>query len=724
MKIIHPKNDLVIILKNNSQQTVYANNRTHLTYSPIAFAIMVLISPNALAKQANIIIDSDIERLEVHGQQTTNKDVVNSAEKLLSKQGVDFSQAGGVSALPILNGLMGDRIKVLIDGGDITSSCANHMNPPLSYTAANQITLTEVIAGVSPVSAGGDNIAGVINVTSLNPEFNQTEQLSWQNGNVSTGYRSASDTLLASINTQMASKNISLSYQGAYEDANSYTDGNGHKVLDTLYQAQNHALIAAWQDETQQVALKLTHQHIPFQGFANQYMDMTNNDSYGALLRYQQTLENDGLFSAQANWHGVEHEMGFFTAEKTGMMPMETSGNDFSYQLHWQLPLSNNRTLLLGQEYYLYQLNDSWPAIEGSTMMGPNDYININDGQRKRAAVYGEWQQSFNNQWWMSAGVRYEYVSTRAGDVQAYNTMSMMGMTNVNALAANEFNQLNRQRDNQIIDATWLVKYQLNHNETIELGLARKSRAPNLYERYSWGQSTMATTMIGWYGDGNGYVGNPDLVEETAHTISVGYTLTTEDYSASATTWYSDITDYIDADVISSFTPSNNHTRNILEFNNVDAALFGARMDISYQLTEKDDGNWTITSNISATHGERNDTHTPLYQIKPLQTELAIAHQLGHWKNSLSWQWVATKERVDNNRLENVTGSYSLINFTSTIEWQNVTMTAAINNLLDHYYQLPLGGVSIANYKQDNTQGFEQMAGTGRSIDLSVSYKF
>nr|WP_165872418.1 TonB-dependent receptor [Shewanella frigidimarina] len=706
-------------------QTIKLNTNSPWVYSSIALAIMFAITQPVMAEQYDKRNSEGIERVEVHGQ-AANNDLLGSAQNLLNKQGVDFSEAGGVSALPILNGMMGDRIKVLIDGSDITSSCANQMNPPLSYVSANQISSTQVVAGVSPVSAGGDNIAGVINVTSLTPVFTDSDTVTWQSGNISSGYRSTNDAILAGVNATVASKTLSFNYQGSFEDANSYTDAHGDKVLDTLYQSQNHALTAAWQDDIQQVAVKLTHQHIPFQGFANQYMDMTNNDSYGALVRYQRTLENEGEFTAQANWHNVEHQMGFFTDEKTGMMPMKTKGKDYSYQLHWQLPMSSDSTLLIGQEYYVYQLDDTWPAIEGSAMMGPNDYVNINGGERQRAALYGEWQQALNTGWWLSAGVRYEYVSTSTGEVQPYNTMSMMGMTNVNAIAADEFNSLYRKRNDNNIDATLLARYQLSDTEVIELGLAQKNRAPNLYERYSWGQSTMATTMIGWYGDANGYIGNPDLSAETAHTLSMAYKLVQDDLAFSATAWYSSINDFIDANVVSSFnrTSIDSNSRHILQFTNVDANLFGARIDAEYQLADNDTGKWLFNANINATRGERDDNDQPLYQIKPLQTELALQQQLGDWQNRFSWQWVASKDRVDEQRLENTTDSYSLLNLSSSIQWHDATMTIAVKNLLDEYYQLPLGGVSIAEYKADSSNGFQQIAGSGRSLELNVSYVF
>lgn len=83
----------------------------------------------------------------------------DSVQSKLEESGVHFSSAGGVSALPILNGMMGDRIQLLTDGAPTTAACGNQMNPPLSYVASNEVDALTVLPGVSPVSRGGDNIA-------------------------------------------------------------------------------------------------------------------------------------------------------------------------------------------------------------------------------------------------------------------------------------------------------------------------------------------------------------------------------------------------------------------------------------------------------------------------------------------------------------------------------------------------------------------------------------
>ena len=103
---------------------------------------------------------------------------------------------------------------------------------------------------------------------------------------------------------------------------------------------------------------------------------------------------------------------------------------------------------------------------------------------------------------------------------------------------------------------------------------------------------------------------------------------------------------------------------------------------------------------------------------------LGISQQIGNVENSLLWQWVDTKTRVDNNRFENQTDSYHLVNLSSKTVWDAFTLSVEVTNLFDQYYQLPLGGVSIAEYKKNNATGFEQLAGQGRSLNLVLSYAF
>ena len=101
---------------------------------------------------------------------------IDTGDLLNNFLGTNSIKNGGFSSLPLLQGLSNDRIKVKIDGMDIISSCANHMNPPLSYTSPANIHDIDVLAGLSSVSQGGDNIGGVINVKSNSISFSKSEK--------------------------------------------------------------------------------------------------------------------------------------------------------------------------------------------------------------------------------------------------------------------------------------------------------------------------------------------------------------------------------------------------------------------------------------------------------------------------------------------------------------------------------------------------------------------
>lgn len=713
-------------------------HKTHKTFiqTSLALFISTLFSPLIYAD------DTSLEVIEVYGHAQNKHLELGNADSLLNDLGVEFSAAGGISNLPILNGMMGDRVKVLVDGADITAACGNQMNPPLSYISANQVASYQVVAGVSPVSRGGDNIAGVIRVNSIAPKYSERNEVAWHSGYVSAQYRSINNAQSVGVGARLASNTFSLNYQGSFEDAHSYDDGHGNLVLDTLYRVQNHALTAALRDEKQQLVVKLTHQKIPFQGFANQYMDMTDNTSYGVVSQYTRIID-DGEFKAHVNFNDVKHEMGFFTDEKNGMMPMNTDAQDMSYQLNWRLDLDADTTLLLGQEYYGYRIDDWWPAIAGSMMMGPNDYVNINDGKRDRYTGFVELQKQLTKKWWLSAGTRIEYVQTDADEVQPYTKMNMsddmdmadmgnmpgMGMANPNPDAAKQFNAMDRKRSDTLVDASLLLRYQVSDEDELQFGLARKNRAPNLYERYSWGLSNMATSMIGWFGDGNGYIGNPNLEAETAHTFSTTFTKSAQDgtWQIMANAWYTKVSDYIDGSVVGSTNRADSALtkRNTLKFTNLDATLYGAKVEGVIRIADnKNSGTWDLTATLSSTRGERDDSDEPLYQIMPVNSKIALEQQLGKWQNALSWQWVDGKTRVDPRRFENQTDSYSLLNFATKATWDKLTVKFAVTNLLDKYYQQPLGGVSIAQFNKDKNQGFSQLAGQGRSLNAGISYAF
>lgn len=670
-----------------------------------------------------------IEHIEVTGQYLNLPNGTGDASDQLREKGVNFSSAGGISPLPILRGLNDDRVKLLIDGAETTSSCANHMNPALSYIDASRVQSVNVLAGITPVSMGGDSIAGTIMIESEQARYADSPDTLLKSGAVAYTYRSNNHNHGTALNATIASEKVSLSYSGSFDKAESYRDGNGDKVLDTLYRSESHNLTLGMRDEQQSMTLKLNHHEVPYQGFPNQYMDMVGNISNGINFHYLRNF-NWGQLDTRLTWQDVDHEMGFFTGEKTGSMPMMTEGRDIAYKIAAEIPLSDDHTLRIGNEFHRFTLDDWWPALEGSMMMGPDDYVNINDGERSRYAVYIESEHALNNSWKFLAGLRYEHVIMDADEVQPYNSMSMsMGSMNVDAPAALAFNASDRHRRDDNFDVTAVLSYTATQNTNIDFGYARKTRSPNLYERYTWGRGTMAMTMIGWFGDANGYVGDIKLEPEIAHILSATLTWHNDNRTSmlTATPYYTYVDNYIDAKKIGTFNPrmAMQVTRPRLQFTNLDAELYGIDINASTQLFTQSKHKVNLTGNLSYTHGERKRDGGDLYHIMPINIKLALEHQVLSWTNRLEFEWVDNKDKVDAIRLENKTGSYTLVNLSTNYDWQAFSITVGISNLFDRNYDLPLGGVNFAGWSAGGKTGqFESLPGQGRSINTGIKYAF
>ncbi|PHV31120.1 TonB-dependent receptor [Janthinobacterium sp. BJB312] len=648
----------------------------------------------------------------------------DTALMLSSTPGYSVAAGGGVSGLPVVNGFADDRIKIRIDGMELTSACANHMNAPLSYIDPQQVQRIKLIAGVTPVSAGGDSIAGTIEVQSNAPVFAQPGAGLLTQGSFAVSGRSVNNSVATSVNASAASDMLSIGYSGAYTRGHSYEDGHGNKVLASMYESINQSIVLAAKRDGQQLTLRAGVQHIPYQGFPNQYMDMTDNHGQFANLAYKGEF-GWGVLDARAYWQQTDHEMGFFSPERKGSMPMITHGRNTGYALMASLPMSAGE-LRLGQEWHGFLLDDYWPAVPGSMMMGPRTYLNINDGKRDRTVLFGEMETRHDARWTSVLGLRGESVRMDAGDVQSYGT-NMMNMPDL--MAAKAFNARSRSQRDTNIDASAQATFTPDLASSYEFALARKVRSPNLYERYSWGRGSMAMTMTNWFGDGNGYVGDIDLKPETAYTAA----FTADWHGGGEEGWflrvnpyYSKVDNYIDVDVLASFHPymKMGANGNLLRFANHDAKLYGA--NLAWQLPLASSARWgrfMATGNAAYTRGKRSDGGD-LYRMMPFNALLAVEHKLGAWSSRIETKIVARKDKVDARRFEPETGGYALVNLRSSVALNKMaSLSAGVSNLFNRVYADPLGGVYLSGLKA-NGGALQALPAEGRSIDLGLQLKF
>lgn len=684
-----------------------------------------------------------LQKISVEGD-TVNTDL--SADTLAKKQsstmsgdvatalkdipGVSVYEMGSRASLPVIHGMADDRVKIDIDGMTITSACPNHMNPALSYIDTTKIESINVVAGITPVSEGGDSIGGTIAVKTKDPKFADKAGEALISGEVSGFYRSNNQARGASISATAANEKLSINYSGYVEQADNYKNGNGAIVRDTLYKQANHSATLAYKTFDGYIALKLAQSNTDYVGFPNEYMDMLANQSTSGNVIYKGKIGS--LFiDANAYRQNTDHYMNKLIGERTGNMPMYTDAKESGLNVKATLPYSQTQTLKFGADYNRYRLNDWWPedSVNHMAGMSPGTFLNINNGKRDRIGLFSEVVSQWSDRLSSIFGVRYDRVTMNTDDVHGYNGYSgFIGANNNDPVDAAYFNALEHKKVDNNFDITAMGKYVYSKNSDIELGFSRKTRSPNMYERYSWAGSSgiytnpirMDMRMVNWFGDGNGYVGNLNLDPEVANSISATLSLhdsAEKEWGLKLTPYYTKVKDYIDIDLV-----NTSGGINYFQFINTDAHLFGADLSGYTTLSDTvDNGKVTLKGSMSYTRGFR-DNGGSLYHMMPFHAKISLDRVSGAWNNGIDIESVAQKSSVDTLRKEPLTPGYALVDVRTGYAWsKQLNMDFSVTNFFNKAYAMPLGGIDTVNYTANT---YTPLQGMGRSFNAALSYKF
>ncbi|ARN80957.1 TonB-dependent receptor [Methylocystis bryophila] len=708
--------------------------------APVAPPQAPVAPPKVITTLGNAIVTH--EEVEAVAPRTSD-----TAQLLRDVPGAAVYNNGGVSGLPVLDGLGDDRLHVTIGGVPVLSACANHMNPPLSYIAPFQVGDIRVFNNIVPVSVGGDSVGGAILVDPAPPAFASPAQPLLTKGEIGSYFRSNGSAYGGNLSTTAATQNFSLSYKGSYARSQNYTAGgnfqlwhpaylwtnntlpftitgaftpwlNANEVGSTSYQAQNHDIVAAFQHENHSLKVDFSLQHIPYQNYPNQRMDMTENRSIIGNALYQGVYDW-GSLEAQAYYQAIRHIMDFnadkqyyygsLTTILAPGMPMDTAAQNAGGKLRADIVLTDVHKLKVGGEVQQYHYDEWWPPSPAilpprykTGGMAPWSFQNINNGQRNRIDVFAELESRWNPEWMTQLGVRNDTVFMSTDPVHGYNP----GYDSGPLFPATKFNAANRSRIDQNWDLTAQTVYTPNAMQTYTIGYSQKARSPNLYERYAWSPAIMPMEMIGWFGDGNYYVGNLNLQPEIAHTASA-----TADWhdparglSLQVTPYFTYISNYIDVQRCPPWVCGTSAMNNLtgltgfvsLQFINQNARIFG--VDASARaLLAKDTplGDFTAKGILGYVNGQNTVTGGSLYQMMPINSKLSLEQTLWGWTNAVEAELVGAKNRVEQVRNEVKTGGYTLINLRSTYEWKNIRVDFGVENVFNSFYYLPLGGAYV-----------------------------
>ena len=578
------------------------------------------------------------------------------------------------------------------------------------------------MAGITPVSQGGDSIGGTIAIESAAPQFAGRGQGIVTHGGVSAFHRTNGVVNGGNAWLSTATENFRIGYTGSYVNANNYKNGAGAMVKSTFYETQNHALQLAARRGSHLVTVDLGYQRIPQQGFANARMDMTRNEAKSVNVSYGGAF-SWGELDARVYYGDTRHEMNILRDKIPGMnMPMETRGANLGYAVQAEVPLSGRDTLRIGNEFRRFTLDDWWPPV-------------IEDG-RQHGAGYaveraGRQARPVRNVRRMGDPARQGMDGTdrrpRRGGADEHRQRGGLqhvdhhhGKRGVFGRCRGVQRARPRPPGHQFRPDRAGPLRAARPTRMFEFGYARKTRSPGIYERYLWvKRSAMSVQMNGWFGDGNGYTGNLNLRPEVANTFSAtaGWRAAAKDgWELKITPYYTRVQDYIDVDRCPVIADGSNGCTAArfaatsgfvtLQFANHAARLYG--VDASWRAPLGGNagmGRFALLGVFGYVRGENLDNGGNLYQIMPVNGRVGLEHRRGNWSSAFDFQAVDAKRDVQAVRNELATPGYALAQpalIVSMETGRKRRSPAGCRNRQSHEQELrPTAGRALLDRRQD-----------------------
>jgi len=602
---------------------------------------------------------------------------------------------GSQTGIVQVRGVSGDRVRVLVDGMTLTPACPNHMDPPLHYAEAGEDMRVDLMAGVSPVSFGGDSLGAVVRVMPPEPRF-ADEGSDEVSGDMGAIYRGSHDAFGATAKLRYQTAGLAAAWSGGWSTADDLRFPGG-RARATGFDTMRSDLRMAVRTETGYVAVDGGLTRTRDAGTPALPMDMIRDDSWHVGLRHK-TRRGADTVETRVYVHDIDHLMTNYTLRPAAMrMEAPATSRDYGIRSVWSRDTGAGAARL-GVDVH----RNDFDADQVNVMSGARRDT-FADNRRERIGVFAEWEDGISDAWTVLAGIRGDHVNTRAGRVRPG-----FGPPQVAADAA-AFNAGDRRHDDFLVDAMAALRFEPDEKTTWELAVAMNNRAPSLVERYLWTPLNASAGLA----DGRRYKGNVDLDPETSFQVSGAV----ERRGAGWELRFSPFLQYVD-DYIQGRPDSGGG--GFLQFQNLDRArIYGADFEARHALTE----GLTVSGFVSCVRGRDMENNDNLYRIAPLRGLVDLEWAGGPWEAHLECEWADAQDDTAAFNGEPATPGYGLWHVRLARELDvGARVELGVENVFDKRYADHLAGINRVE-GSDVAVG-QRMPGAGRFLYATVGWEY
>ncbi|MDF1583094.1 MAG: TonB-dependent receptor [Methyloprofundus sp.] len=698
----------------------------------VATALALPLSGYAETEQlTTIVVEGSGSRPGAFSLAPDSTGLKDTASLLERVPGANINRNGPLTGIPQYRGMAGNRVNVSIDGANMKEVGPNAMDPSLSHVPAALTESMTVYRGIAPVSSGIDTIGGSMKVKTKKGSFAVEEGAIESDGVISSGFSSVDKGYFVSGFTSLANENHKLHLGVSKEEGNDYRykESQNKKVSPTEYDRQALTVGYDYQRNGHEFSFNFTDNNTINTGTPALPMDIG--------------YVKGGLYNLDYNWNlgqGYELKTKFFYQNMNHLMsnnvlrdPMMMNGAPMLMDTKanvqgggWDIALS--MPLLSGEfttgftgdtSHHNADMHMNMRMLMPMPHTMDTDTTLFNDVERSRYSFFGEWKGEVADKLTTELGARLTYTNAKAGDV-----VNGQVMTPSMVAAANNFNSQDHNKDFVDVDLVAILRYAMRTDLDLEVGFARKNRAPSYQELYLWAPSEAA----GGLADGRTYLGNLDLEMENAYQFEFGIDWHTDVAYFAPRVFYHFVKDYIqglpayDANGLAIVDNAGNQT---LQFSNIDAQLYGVDLELGYVFTDYlrfDAGlNYVEGDCLSNCYGNGN-----LYRIAPLNGRMQLTASHSGFTASVEGILYAKQSKVADYNGEKATPGYEIMNLRASYEpFDGFLIGTGIENVIDSTNYNHLGGYyrPMTDAANDLTQG-QRIPLQGRNYYATLSYQW
>jgi iron complex outermembrane receptor protein len=629
----------------------------------------------------------------------------DGASFLKNVPGFSMIRKGGTDGDPVLRGLAGSRLNILLDGADFHGGCGMRMDPPTAYVFPETFDQVTVIKGPQTVLYGNGNAAGVVLFDRDPAVFSEPGGHGF--ASLMAGSWGRLDGVLGG---NYATDKFYLHAIATHAESDDYKDGDGNEVH-SFYERQSLTALAGWTpDKDTRVEFSAVGSRAEA-AYADRGMDGVVFDREGYGLKMEKANLGPVLqkLKAQLNYNYIDHVMDNYSlrTDPAGICmgaPLMGPGcfmvnnpdrETKSARASGDLALGASMLLTLGADW---QTNEhTLRKLTSTTASGADAYeasARIRDMETGIKGLFSELRHELSSQHRLIAGLRLDDWSA---DRYSYPSGGLVASADETLKSG----FVRFERDLQSAPATAFV------------GIGHSQRPMDFWEASTY----------------NGILPSGQLDPEKNTQLDAGLIWKTNTLSASVSAFYSKVDDYILTyagptvpldRVLNCPATAMNGVYSCS--GNIDATRWGGEADLAWRFAPQ----WTLRGTLAYVRGENDTYDVALAQTPPLEGRLGLDYQTGPWTLGGVLRAVAEQDRFDQYYGNIVGQDYGPTDGFATLALnaaykpsKQLLVSAGIDNVFDKTYAEHLA--------RDNT--FEAGPSTrvnepGRFFWAKVNYQF